>query len=739
METIDLVEIAQAVSVSKRAIEKRATRNNWPYSESTCRGGKKRLYFMDELPAEIKEAINKHRSTEIINQSAIKELNDDSAQKINQVTAKQTQKIKQIEEGRRQYNALDRTDARRIKADARHWLVRQIFEISRIEQISHRQAGEHLAYRVNTGAIILPQHVLELLPNRCGTRELSPSTLYKWLMAYKNNGIWGLVTNYGNRKGQSKISQHPELQRLVLGHFLKYPQITSKALKQLIAAERPDLNIVSQSAIANYLKQWRDDNPQLLTYLQNPDRWKNIYMSGVGSVTEDVHRPNQIWELDSTPGEWLLTDGSRHVVVGCIDLHTRRVKPYVSKTSTAAAVKQVMRRSILDWGIPEIVRTDNGKDYVSESVDNLLFDLQIDHQICVPFASEEKGTIERFFRTMSHGILNLLEGFIGHNVAERKAIESRKSFAQRIMKKDEVVEVSVSPEQLQEILDDWVEAYYENEPHSGLNGQTPMQAWRSYSHTLREITDPHALDELMSDIAGDRVIGKKGIRFNNHNYHDLDGLIFRHAGEQVRLRYDEQDIGRLAVYLAEDGQFLCWAECPEILGISRNEHAKAIKSAQKKFMAEQAAEARRFTRQIKQNPVQAVIEHRKAEAGNVTDLPKRKDRYSTPALESAQKAHQARNPKQPHKGGLNEQEKELQKQLESRQQQKAQPAPKAAPVQRIKTETPEQRFARACRLENKEDSLLEVDRRWLRNYQQSNEYQARKRLKKFGQSESLGQ
>ncbi len=56
----------------------------------------------------------------------------------------------------------------------------------------------------------------------------------------------------------------------------------------------------------------------------------------------------------------------------------------VSKSSTAAAVKQVLRRSMLGWGVPEAVRTDNGKDYVSDEVDSLLCDLEIIHEICIP-------------------------------------------------------------------------------------------------------------------------------------------------------------------------------------------------------------------------------------------------------------------------------------------------------------------------------------------------------------------
>ena len=236
-------------------------------------------------------------------------------------------------------------------------------------------------------------------------------------------------------------------------------------------------------------------------------------------------------------------------------MYSRRCKYFVSKTSTATAVKQVIRRCILDWGMPQGVRTDNGKDYVSIEVDTLLADLSIGNEVCIPFASEEKGTIERLNRTMSHGILELLPGFIGHNVSERKAIESRKSFAKRVMTPGETVHVELTAAELQQLLNDWCDHVYAKNPHSGLNGQTPWAVANAWTQPIRRIQEEHALDELMASIAGFRIVGKKGIHFDRRIFIDPTGQLYMHVGEPVTLRYDEQDISRLAVY--RDGQFVC--------------------------------------------------------------------------------------------------------------------------------------------------------------------------------------
>lgn len=55
ISTVDLVEVASALGISKSAAEKRA--KSWPYQEQAVRGGKKRLYTLSTLPADVREKI----------------------------------------------------------------------------------------------------------------------------------------------------------------------------------------------------------------------------------------------------------------------------------------------------------------------------------------------------------------------------------------------------------------------------------------------------------------------------------------------------------------------------------------------------------------------------------------------------------------------------------------------------------------------------------------------------------
>jgi len=643
--SVSVKDISEVLGVKGHTVTRRANKENWPYQESTVRGGKKRLYILDSLPSEIRNAIAMHRVAEELNQQTALEQARLQVQQLEKSIAshagKQRQEQTEIDnalfkhkrECDAKFNKIARQDPKYLRAKARQWAVIGYLQLFNTSELSKQKARAAFANKVNQREVAVPPNCIEWLPKLHGRHDLSAGTLKNWEYAYQQNGLWGLTDNYGTRKGQSKIETNDDLKHIVLGALISYPHITAKKIKQFLAAEHPSLNIVSEKTISRFVTNWKHDNQQSWTFMSNPDKWKNIYMSAAGSHFERINELNQLWEMDSTPGDWLLEDG-RHSVIGVVDMWSRRLKFYVSKTSKASAICQLFRRAVLDWGVPKGVRTDNGADYVSDQFSGVLRDMDINHELCIPFASEEKGTIERAMRTMSHGILDLLPGFIGHSVAERKVIEARKSFADRIMKSDEVVEVSMTSEALQELLDKWTEHVYLHDEHGGLKGKTPFEMVHAWTEPLRFIDDERALDMLLAEVAGTRTVSKKGIRFNNYTY--FNDALFSYVGRDVLLKYDEQDMGRLYAYC--DGEFIGEMLCHELIGISRQEAASAAKAKQKKFVTQQAKELREYRKAIVKDIPQAVIEHRISQSKQVASFPKRGEVYTSKGLEESAKA-----------------------------------------------------------------------------------------------------
>ena len=548
-------------------------------------------------------------------------------------------------EGMAKFAALAPTHTKRLRAKGREWCVLACGQIVREEGMTREAARLALVERVNLGTVPVPAVAADALPLRHGRRALTESTLHAWTLAYERDGIWGLTDGYGNRKGGSKIDTQPALQRLILGQMFAQPQSTGEDLYALMQARAEELQadgvaLPAKRTVQLFRSRWIAENAQLWSRMVNPGQWKNHFQVAFGSHHDQIQRLNQLWELDSTPGDWLLTDG-RHTVVGCIDLWSRRLKLHVSKSSTAKAVGQCFRRAALDWGLPEAVRTDNGADYVSDYFSGVLRDLEIPQHLCMPFASEQKGTIERALKTMAYGALKLLPGYAGHNVAEAQAIRSRKTFAERVMTPGEIIEVDLSAADLQRTLDEWVEAIYHQDPHAGegMGGMTPFAKAASWSGEIRTVA-PRALDALLLPLGGTREVGKKGIRWEGRLY--ISPALARWIGDPVYCRYDETDLGRLYVYT--DERFICVAQCPEMTGISRAEVAAAAHAEQRKFMAEQTEELKRHKRATKENAADLVLKHRAKQAEKLVEFPRPTTPYTTPMLDAAAEAARAAEP-----------------------------------------------------------------------------------------------
>ena len=98
-------------------------------------------------------------------------------------------------------------------------------------------------------------------------------------------------------------------------------------------------------------------------------------------------------------------DGERYAVAG-IDLATGYAKlDFVRhKSQAAAVVKRVVqeaeREHSADGLLVEIVRTDNGSEYVNTILSDWLDKRGIKHQTTVPYTPEQNGAVERHWGTI---------------------------------------------------------------------------------------------------------------------------------------------------------------------------------------------------------------------------------------------------------------------------------------------------------------------------------------------------
>ena len=629
---------------TKSAVIRKAEAEGWAYTEETGRGGRRRLYPMEQLPATTQAALKWSRTQLIAGDASA------GARVASQVGAVEGAKVAlqqdllQQATDARQAEALKASagldDAAQRRMDAKLWALKAL-ERHVADTGAPYSTGEHeIAVAWRLGRLQAPQWVRDTLG------ELRAKTLQRWRLGVKTNGITHLAGNYGNRRGDSKVNRQEPLRAFVEAMLVKFPHARAthvmQALRARMAADvaAGDVELPSIRSLERWIEQWRQANKEVATALANPDAWKNKFMVAMGSQSEGITEPNQKWELDSSPADVMLTDG-RHSIIGVVDVGTRRLKLLVSKSSKATAVAALVRLALLDWGVPETAKTDNGSDYTSKHITRVFGALDVKHDLCAPFQPWQKPHIERAFGTFTRDLVELLAGFIGHNVAERSAIEARTSFADRLMKRGEVVPVSMTATEFQDFCDRWTEDVYQHRPHSEL-GCTPFEAASRATTRIRTITDERALDILLAEAPGDggyRTVQKQGVRVDDAYFiaPELEGYV----GQRVMVRYDAiaHDLGRVFVFGGPELQFVCVAECPERTGLDRREVAIKAREMQKRRVQEERRALKEAARKVGVDDIaQEILRDRAKAAGKLTALPRPTEAHTSAGLTAAAEA-----------------------------------------------------------------------------------------------------
>ncbi|GEM_PF-6597797 len=476
-------------------------------------------------------------------------------------------------------------------------------------------------------------------------KGLKARTLRNWFAAEREHGLYGLADNRGALKGKSKLDACPKIKEDIIGLLLDKTILRPGLVYDYVKAKYPDIaKNFSCKTVERFMVRWRKENDQVYSCLTHPDRWKSEYKTAIGSQSEAITALNQLWSLDDTRTDILLTDG-RYSAISLVDIYSRRKKMLIVRSVDAIEVGRLLRSAMLAWGAPQEILIDNGKAYSNAHIDGALSSLEIKVNTCNPYASEEKGIVERGQGPFGQ-MLELCPGFIGHNVADRKRIEAKRSFAQRSSDPNKTFEVKMSAAELQEFANQWCEYRHQHKSHAGLpinpetgKNFTPFEIATAWRGQVRKI-DERALDILLLMRSEMRSVTKKGIHINRARYWHPD--LVPHIGKQVIVRIDPEDLGKAIVHSANTHIFICIAENIERSGLSLKEVAAVATATQKKFIkeeTEQYKEARKAIR--REDPVKYIMQHNREAVAKIAAFPHRQIPHSTPGIEAATEAAEA--------------------------------------------------------------------------------------------------
>lgn len=590
----------------------------------------------------------------------------------------------------------------------------------------------------NAGQIEAPAEL------KASLRSLSPRSLARWRAAKRDGAVDRLKVDRGAARRGTGVLERADEGRVkirILALHVAQPHLTADHIRQIIIRQYGeslplrDGELTPMPSIRTFqlaLKGWLAAEKVALTALINPDRYKAHYqLAGRGSYRH-VTQLNQLWMIDASPADAMLTTG-RHAVYVAIDVFTRRLKILVTKTPRSAAVQLLMRQSILAWGCPYAVKTDNGSDFVARDTQRLFTALDIDPITAKAFSPEEKAFVERAIGTFQRDLCPLLPGFVGHNVADRKAIEERRSFAARLGEDDaSTFKVELTAEELQAYCDEWAENRYAHRKHSGLKGRSPFEAAAASRTPIRTV-DERALDVLLMPVAGGggrRIVTKSGIRIDHFHYL-CPGVL---PETEVLVRMDPADKGRALLFEPDGQAYLGEAVCAELAGIDPAAYVAAAQAEQKRIVEERMAAVKAEARAISRGPrlVDLLLRREAEAAGRLVAFPKPKQAHSTPAIAAALSVDAPRPEPQPVDAAQARLQAEIAAEMAG--------APILAPNVTVlpKVETPGSRYRRAVDLRARieaGEAVPPAEAVWLGGYETTAEFKSQRDIAdEFGEA-----
>lgn len=310
----------------------------------------------------------------------------------------------------------------------------------------------------------------------CERYEISRKTGYKWLDRYLREGAAGLMErSHAPRVHGRATSQH--ICEAIVGLRQERPTWGPRKIISKLEERQPDIDWPSASTAGEILKR-----AGLVT---SGRRVRRRAPPRIGELTVPQHS-NHVWAVDHKG--WIrLRDGSRVEPLTVTDAFSRYLIGLSATRSTEyAEAKPLFERVFRDYGLPEVIRSDNGSPFAATGVTGLTalgvwwIKLGIRHERIDPGHPQQNGRHERFHRT-------LLEAMMPP--ASNVSAQTRR-FA------------------------DFARDYNEERPHEALGQRTPASVYQYSQRSLpQRLAEPdYALETTVRQVRSNGEIKWQGER-----------------------------------------------------------------------------------------------------------------------------------------------------------------------------------------------------------------------------------
>jgi hypothetical protein len=192
--------------------------------------------------------------------------------------------------------------------------------------------------------------------------------------------------------------------------------------------------------------------------------------------------------------------------------------------------------------------TDNGKIYRSQQYEYICAGLGVTVLRHGVGLAHQKGKIERFFRTVRLRFISTL-------------------------KKEDLLSIDT----LNEKFGKWLHSDYQTRPHTGLNGETPLDFFLKQADKIRLITDLADFNRKLL-ITVKRTVKKDATISLNSNLYETDMFL---AGEKLNVKYDPDGDLIKEIFLYRDDAPVGSARLVNFTDNSKRRRAGSAKAPEK--------------------------------------------------------------------------------------------------------------------------------------------------------------
>lgn len=308
----------------------------------------------------------------------------------------------------------------------------------------------------------------ERMTDLCREFGISRKTGYKFWSRYKARGPGGLEDE-SRAPHRRPRKTAPEVEQLVVEMRRAHPNWGGRTIRGVLQREHPELLVPAEWTCSEILKR---------NGLVKPRKRRRYPRAYAGGLT-NAGAPNDVWGIDYK-GQFRLGSGAHCYPLTMSDLHSRYLLASESLPGTDAdAARETCLDVFAEYGLPLVIRTDNGSPFASRGLAGLTtlsvlwMRLGIRHERIEKGHPEQNGIHERMHRTL-------------------KAETTRPAGANSLIQ--------------QERFDQFRREFNERRPHQALGMKTPAEV---YTPSERKLPKPLPEPEypLHDDVL---VVGRSG-------------------------------------------------------------------------------------------------------------------------------------------------------------------------------------------------------------------------------------